>query len=241
MKKITLALSITVISLGFISHANSQNEQPIVQHYEAQNIETTEEALDVLDKEIAKIADTLETMERINKDPEYGSKIEFHGIEAIHVSSYSLEAAIDRLRADKAVTDNKLDALDETVQAIHFASEKKEEAKTREWFIKLTKAFDDIDSNETVKIEKKEFYEIVIKDHKFSPEELIVPAGQKIKLIIDNQDPTPEEFESYDLNREKIISGNKKATIFIGPLKAGKYHYFGEFNMDSANGYIIAQ
>lgn len=90
-------------------------------------------------------------------------------------------------------------------------------------------------------IEKKEFYEIVIKDHKFSPEELIVPAGEKIKLIIDNQDPTPEEFESHDLNREKIISGNNKATIFIGPLKPGKYHYFGEFNTDSANGYIIAQ
>ncbi len=90
-------------------------------------------------------------------------------------------------------------------------------------------------------IEKKEFYEIFIKDHKFTPETITVPAGQKIKLIIHNQDPTPEEFESYDLNREKIILGNKKATIFVGPLKAGKYHYFGEFNMDTANGYIIAE
>ncbi len=93
---------------------------------------------------------------------------------------------------------------------------------------------------ETV-VEKKEFYEIFIKDHKFTPETLKVPAGEKIKLIIHNQDPTPEEFESHDLNREKIIGGNKKATIFIGPLKPGKYHYFGEFNMDTANGYIIAE
>ncbi len=89
--------------------------------------------------------------------------------------------------------------------------------------------------------EKKDSYNIIIKDHKFSPEEITVPAGQKIKLIVDNQDPTPEEFESHDLNREKIIAGNKKATIFVGPLKPGKYHYFGEFNMDSANGYIIAE
>ncbi len=93
---------------------------------------------------------------------------------------------------------------------------------------------------ETV-VEKKEFYEIFIKDHKFTPETFTVPAGEKIKLVIHNQDPTPEEFESHDMNREKIIGGNKKATIFVGPLKAGKYHYFGEFNMDTANGYIIAE
>lgn len=84
-------------------------------------------------------------------------------------------------------------------------------------------------------------YTIVIKDHKFTPEEVTVPADQKIKLIIDNQDATPEEFESHDLNREKIIAGNKQATIFIGPLKPGKYHFFGEFNMDTANGYVIVE
>jgi plastocyanin domain-containing protein len=88
---------------------------------------------------------------------------------------------------------------------------------------------------------KKDYYEIIIKDHKFSPELLKVPAGEKIKLIIDNQDPTPEEFESHDFNREKIIPGNSKATIFIGPLKPGKYHFFGEFNMDTAKGDIIAE
>ncbi len=102
-------------------------------------------------------------------------------------------------------------------------------------------ASDEVVSQEQEIIEKKEFYEIFIKDHKFTPETFTVPAGEKIKLIIHNQDPTPEEFESHDFNREKIISGNKKATIFIGPLKAGKYHYFGEFNMDTANGYIIAE
>lgn len=86
-----------------------------------------------------------------------------------------------------------------------------------------------------------EEYDIVIKDHKFSPEEITVPAGVKIKLRIDNQDATPEEFESHDLHREKIINGNSKGTIFVGPLEPGRYHFFGEFNIDSANGYIIAE
>lgn len=84
-------------------------------------------------------------------------------------------------------------------------------------------------------------FDIVIKDHKFTPETIEVPAGQKVKLKVINQDVTPEEFESHDLNREKIINGNSKATIFIGPLKPGRYHYFGEFNADSANGYIVAK
>ncbi len=84
-------------------------------------------------------------------------------------------------------------------------------------------------------------YKLIIKDHKFSPERLEVPAGQKVKIIVENQDPTPEEFESYSLNREKIIQGNSKATIFIGPLEAGSYDYFGEFNQSTAKGLIIAK
>ncbi len=86
-----------------------------------------------------------------------------------------------------------------------------------------------------------EEFTIIIKDHKFSPEVLEVPAGRKIKLIVDNQDPTPEEFESHDLAREKIIGGNRKGKVFIGPLEPGEYSYFGEFNMDTAQGVIIAK
>jgi plastocyanin len=84
-------------------------------------------------------------------------------------------------------------------------------------------------------------YALTIKDHKFSPAELRVPAGKKIKLVIENQDATPEEFESHALNREKVIPGKSKASVFIGPLKAGKYSYIGEFNQKTANGVIIAE
>lgn len=86
-----------------------------------------------------------------------------------------------------------------------------------------------------------ESFTITIKDHKFSPETLEVPAGTKIKLLVVNEDPTPEEFESNDLMREKIINGNSKAVVFIGPLEPGEYGYFGEFNMDTAKGTIVAK
>ncbi len=87
----------------------------------------------------------------------------------------------------------------------------------------------------------QEIYVIVIKEHRMNPSELQIPAGQKVRLVVDNQDSTPEEFESHSLNREKIIPGNSKATIFIGPLKPGTYEFFGEFHQETAQGKIIVR
>jgi len=84
-------------------------------------------------------------------------------------------------------------------------------------------------------------YSLVIKDHRFQPAELAVPAGSKIKLLIENRDDTPEEFESHALNREKVIAAHGKATLYIGPLEAGRYLFFGEFNEATAQGVIIAK
>jgi len=83
--------------------------------------------------------------------------------------------------------------------------------------------------------------EINIKDHLFSPDEIEIPADTKVKLVVNNLDPTPEEFESFELNREKIIVGGSKAIIFIGPLDPGRYNFFGEFNMDTAQGHITVK
>jgi hypothetical protein len=80
-----------------------------------------------------------------------------------------------------------------------------------------------------------------IKDHRFEPAELKVPAGQRIRLVVHNQDRTPEEFESHSLNREKIIPGGAKATLYIGPLKPGRHEFFGEYNPTTAKGAVVAE
>ena len=82
---------------------------------------------------------------------------------------------------------------------------------------------------------------LVIKGHRFEPAELKVPAGQRIKLLIHNQDSTPEEFESHSLNREKIIPGGAKVSLYIGPLKPGRYTFYGEYNEATAQGVVIAE
>jgi len=88
---------------------------------------------------------------------------------------------------------------------------------------------------------RAEPYTLTLKDHRFEPTRLVVPAGARIKLIVKNLDPTAEEFESYELNREKVIPGGSVAVIFVGPLKPGEYPFFGEFNADSAKGTIVAE
>ena len=84
-------------------------------------------------------------------------------------------------------------------------------------------------------------YTIRIKDHLFFPAELEVPAGAKVRLLVINEDPTPEEFESYELNREKVIPGSTRAVIFIGPLQPSSYPFFGEFYPKTAQGRIIVK
>ena len=86
-----------------------------------------------------------------------------------------------------------------------------------------------------------EAYQLIIEDHIFSPARLVIPSNQKVRLVINNHDNVPEEFDSFDLNREKVIFPNRKAVIFIGPLPPGEYHYFGEFHPDSARGVIVVK
>ena len=82
---------------------------------------------------------------------------------------------------------------------------------------------------------------LIIQDHRFTPTELRVPAGKKIRLVIENRDATSEEFESKSLGREKLIAGKSKATVTIGPLKPGSYSFIGEFHEATARGVVIVE
>lgn len=81
--------------------------------------------------------------------------------------------------------------------------------------------------------------DIYIKDHKFEPDIIEVQTGVKLRVTVHNLDSTIEEFDSQDLKREKIIPGGSKAKIIIAPLKAGEYHFVGEFHDETAKGKFV--
>lgn len=84
-------------------------------------------------------------------------------------------------------------------------------------------------------------FSLVIKNHGYQPSELKIPAGTKVKLHITNEDATPEEFESTDFNRESVVLPNRSIIVFIGPLRAGTYGFFGDFHRDTAQGRLIVE
>ena len=84
-------------------------------------------------------------------------------------------------------------------------------------------------------------FNLVIRNHKFEPQELRVPAGKRVSIYVANEDPTPEEFESATLKVEKVIPGKSKGLVRIGPLAPGRYEFIGEFNADTAKGVVIAE
>lgn len=92
-----------------------------------------------------------------------------------------------------------------------------------------------------LRAEEPATFEISIKDHKFNPETIEVPANKEIKLVVKNLDETAEEFESYELNREKIIAGGGQGIFYLDALKPGTYPFFGDFNQATAKGKLIAK
>src|SRR5579883_2115013 len=77
---------------------------------------------------------------------------------------------------------------------------------------------------------------LTIKDHRFQPQRIEVPSGVKFRLLVKNDDPTAEEFESFQLNREKVVPPGKEVPVFLGPLERGEYPFFGDFHQDTAKG-----
>ena len=82
---------------------------------------------------------------------------------------------------------------------------------------------------------------VTLREHRFEPARIEVPAGQKFRLLVHNADSTADEFESSELNREKLVAPGQTITVFLGPLDAGEYKFFGDFHQDTAQGVLVAK
>jgi hypothetical protein len=83
--------------------------------------------------------------------------------------------------------------------------------------------------------------DVTIKDHRFSPSEINVPANQPATLNIKNEDPLAEEFDSTALKIEKVIGGGQQGSVHLRPLDPGRYPFMGEYHSDTAQGVVIAK
>jgi hypothetical protein len=82
---------------------------------------------------------------------------------------------------------------------------------------------------------------LVIENHVFTPAEIDMPAGQKLRIKVDNRDDAAEEFDSDSLGREKVVGPKSSGYVVIGPLKPGRYPFMGEFHHETAQGVVVVQ
>jgi plastocyanin len=80
---------------------------------------------------------------------------------------------------------------------------------------------------------------LVIHGQAFQPSTLTIPAGRQITILVKNQDSLPAEFESPDLNREKVIPGGTALPLFVGPLAPGSYKFFNDFHPSSTGLLVV--
>jgi plastocyanin len=81
---------------------------------------------------------------------------------------------------------------------------------------------------------------LTLKDHRFTPDRVTVPAGRQVRIELANQDAALEEFDSDDLRVEKDITPHGKASFTVGPLKPGTYSFMGELHAATASGVLTA-
>jgi hypothetical protein len=82
---------------------------------------------------------------------------------------------------------------------------------------------------------------LLIRAGRFEPSTLEVPANTKFRLLIKNEGPGAEEFESADLRKEKVLAPGTTSFLIFQPLKPGAYKFFGEFHPETAQGQMVAK
>lgn len=82
---------------------------------------------------------------------------------------------------------------------------------------------------------------LTARNGRFYPETIEAPAGTRFKIVITNEGPGPEEFESIELRKETVLAPGVTRAVVFAPLKPGVYRFFGEFHPDTAQGRIIVK
>ncbi len=83
-------------------------------------------------------------------------------------------------------------------------------------------------------------YAIALQNNQFVPNQLTIPAGVKVKLVVKNANPVPSEFESTQLHREQVVTAGQQITVYVGPLDPGIYEFFDDFH-PTTRGHLIVK
>jgi hypothetical protein len=82
-------------------------------------------------------------------------------------------------------------------------------------------------------------FPISLRNNQFVPSELNIPAGQKVKLVVHNDNQSASEFESTQLHREKLVTPGQEIVVFVGPLDPGSYEFFDDLHPQTRGHLVV--
>jgi plastocyanin len=71
---------------------------------------------------------------------------------------------------------------------------------------------------------------LAVRDAGFEPAEVRTPSGAKVRLEVTNSTPVAIEFESFELNRERVVQPGQKVAVYLSGLAPGRYEFFDDFH-----------
>ena len=74
----------------------------------------------------------------------------------------------------------------------------------------------------------------------FEPAVMNVSAGEPVRLTVVNGSDSAIEFESFELNRERVVPPGHTITVLLPKLDPGQYRFFDDFHHE-AEGTITAR
>jgi len=83
--------------------------------------------------------------------------------------------------------------------------------------------------------------ELRFENHRFIPQTVSVPANRPFRLNVINASKEPIEFESFKLNREKVVGPGETIVVLLPALSPGSYDFYDDFHQDVPAGEIVAK
>jgi len=80
---------------------------------------------------------------------------------------------------------------------------------------------------------------LAVHDGGFAPAEVKTPSGAKIRLDVTNQTAASIEFESFELNRERVVQPGQRVAVYLSGLSPGRYEFFDDFHPERKGVLIV--
>jgi plastocyanin len=80
---------------------------------------------------------------------------------------------------------------------------------------------------------------LAVHDAGFDPVQVKTPSGAKVRLEVTNQTQAAIEFESFELNRERVVQPGQKVAVYLSGLSPGRYEFFDDFHPDRKGVLIV--